>query len=165
MNFVSKIITSTFLALPIIIFGQTTPNTKPAQAPTVSDATSSSASSPVTGASVPAPRVLRIFLQSASKGLNRNAARDQSSEMAKDFERDCPAIKITINQSRADYTVTLNHVEVGLFVRDNQFEVYDADGDRMKGKEGGSIKNGVKGVCALISADWATKTPLPPAGQ
>jgi hypothetical protein len=102
--------------------------------------------------------VPRVFLQSASNGPNRNAWRDQSAEMAKDFEKNCPSVQVTINQARANYTVTLNHIEAGLLIRDNQFEVYDADGDRMKGKEGGSINKGVKGVCALIAADWTTKT-------
>lgn len=85
--------------------------------------------------------------------------------MAKDFDRDCPSVKITINQARADYTVKLNHIEFGLFIRDNQLEVYDADGDRMRGKEGHSISNGLKGICALITADWDMKTADTVGGQ
>ncbi|MDP9169494.1 MAG: hypothetical protein M3N54_02645, partial [Acidobacteriota bacterium] len=50
----------------------------------------------------------RVFLQSASKGTNRNAARDQSMEMSKDIERDCPAVRITLNSQMADYTIVLN---------------------------------------------------------
>jgi hypothetical protein len=45
-----------------------------------------------------------------------------------------------------------------IFGRDNQFEVYSADGDLIQGKEGGSIKNGVKDICALINANWARKS-------
>lgn len=99
----------------------------------------------------------RVFLQSSSKGNQWNAARDQSMEMSKDFERDCPGVKISINQQVADYTVILNHIEVG-FSRDNQFQIADKEGDLIsKTKEGGSIAGGVKKVCAVILSDWAKK--------
>jgi hypothetical protein len=97
----------------------------------------------------------RVFLQSASKGPNRNAARDQSMEMSKDLEKDCPGVRVTINQQMADYTIALNHIEAG-FVRDNQIQVANKDGDLLsKTKEGGSIASGMKKACASILADWA----------
>jgi hypothetical protein len=99
----------------------------------------------------------RVFLQSASKGTNRNAARDQSMEMSKDFEKDCPAVRVTINSQMADYTVLLNHIEVG-FARDNQIQIANRDGDLLsKTKEGGSIAGGMKKACALIITDWTKK--------
>jgi len=99
----------------------------------------------------------RVFLQSASKGTNRNAARDQSMEMSKDVERDCPDVRVTINAQMADYTVALNHIEVGL-ARDNQIQVANKDGDLIsRTKEGGSIAGGMRKACALILADWAKK--------
>jgi hypothetical protein len=110
------------------------------------------AEAPHNTASVP-----RVFLQSASKGTNRNAARDQSMEMSKDMEKDCPGVQVTINQQMADYTVLLNHIEVGL-VRDNQIQVANKDGDLIsKTKEGGSIAAGMKKACALMLADWAKR--------
>jgi hypothetical protein len=79
-------------------------------------------------------------------------------EMSKDFEQDCPAVQITLAQQMADYTVALNHIEVGL-ARDNQIQVADKNGDLLsKTKEGGSIRAGMKKACALILADWAKKT-------
>ncbi len=99
----------------------------------------------------------RVFLQSASHGNVWNARRDQSMEMAKDFEKNCPDVRITLNQQMADYTVALNHIEHG-FARDNQFQVADRNGDLLTAtKEGGSIKNGVKRACSQIVADWAGK--------
>jgi len=99
----------------------------------------------------------RVFLQSASKGNNVGSARDQSMEMSKDFEKDCPGTKITINQTAADYTVVLNHIEQG-FLRDNQFQIANKNGDLIsKTKEGGSIEGGVKKACAFILQDWAPK--------
>jgi hypothetical protein len=99
----------------------------------------------------------RVYFESASKGSQWNAARNQSMEMSKDFERDCPGVKITINQSAADYTILLNHIEHGL-VRDNQIQVANKDGDLIsKTKEGGSIKGDMKKACQLLLADWSKK--------
>ena len=76
-------------------------------------------------------------------------------EMSKDFEEVCPSVRVTISQQMADYTVLLNHIEIGLFVRDNQFQLADKNGDLLsKTKEGGSIRGGVKKVCDLIAASW-----------
>jgi hypothetical protein len=97
----------------------------------------------------------RVFLHSQSSGNNRNAWRDQSMEMASDFGSVCPTVQITINDQKADFTVALNHIEMGLAVRDNQVQVYNKDGDLITGSEGGSIMDGVKGACALIITQWA----------
>jgi hypothetical protein len=75
-------------------------------------------------------------------------------EMGKDFDKNCPEVQITINQQLADYTIVLNHIEVG-FARDNQFQIANKVGDLIsKTKEGGSINGGVKKACELILADW-----------
>ena len=77
-------------------------------------------------------------------------------EMSKDFEKTCPGTRITLNQTAADYTVALNHIEVGLIVRDNQFQIANHDGDLIATtKEGGSIANGVNRACQVIMDDWA----------
>jgi hypothetical protein len=97
----------------------------------------------------------RVLLRSQSYGNQTNAVRDQSMEMARDFKDVCPIVQITINEQKADFTVGLNHIEMGLLYRDNQVEVYNKDGDLISGKEGGSIMGGVKGACALIVSSWA----------
>lgn len=97
----------------------------------------------------------RVFLQAASHGNTWNARRDQSMEMSKDFEKVCPGVRVTVNQQMADYTVLLNHIELGLLARDNQMQIADKNGDLLQTKEGGGIKGGVKKVCDLILADWA----------
>jgi hypothetical protein len=96
----------------------------------------------------------RVFLQSASHGNTWNARRDQSMEMSKDFQKVCPGVRVTLNQQMADYTVLLNHIELGLLARDNQMEIADRNGDLLQTKEGGSIKGSVKKVCDLILANW-----------
>lgn len=107
----------------------------------------------------------RVFLQAKSHGNTWNARRDQSMEMTKDFEKTCPGIKVTVNQQMADYTVLLNHIELGLFARDNQMEVADKNGDLIQTKEGGGIKGGVKKVCDVILADWAKQQGAQPSGK
>ncbi len=126
----------------------------PVDASTAGTSTNAVSSGPAT---LPSPEKPRVFLQSASHGTNQNAARDQSMEMSKDFERNCPGVRISLNQTLADYTVALNHIEVG-FVRDNQFQIADKNGDLIsKTKEGGSISGGVKKVCSILLSDWTSR--------
>jgi hypothetical protein len=101
----------------------------------------------------------RLFLQSSSHGNQWNAARDQSIEMSKDFATTCPVVQITLNQANADYTVVLNHVEVGI-TRDNQMQIAAKNGDQLSIAEGGSIKARVKDACILILTDWKNKNPV-----
>ena len=106
----------------------------------------------------------RVFLQAASHGNVWNAHRDQSMEMARDFQKDCPDVKITILQSAADYTVLLNHIEVGLIGRDNQFQIANREGDTLllrekAGLKSRSIVSGVKAACDLILSDWRSHGP------
>lgn len=140
---------------PDITASQSAPSQE-AQQPIGSPAPNAAAQqpSPADKQSIDKPRV---YLQSESKGTNRNAGRDQSMEMSKDFEQDCPGVRITINQQMADYTVMLNHIEMG-FVRDNQFQIADKSGDLLsRTKEGGSIRGGVKKACQAILSDWGKK--------
>jgi hypothetical protein len=99
----------------------------------------------------------RVYFESASKGNQWNAERNQSMEMSKDVDKDCPGIRITITPAAADYTILLNHIEHG-FVRDNQIQVANKDGDLIsKTKEGGSIRGDMKKACQVILADWAKR--------
>ena len=113
----------------------------------------------------------RVFLQATSHGNVWAARRDQSMEMAKDFQKNCPDVKVTILQTAADYTVILNHIEVGAFARDNQFQVANKEGDMLSGVrekggiKSGSINGGVKAACNVILSDWQARqaTPAPAA--
>lgn len=99
----------------------------------------------------------RVYLSASSKGNQWNAARDQSMEMSKDFEKDCSGVRVTVNQTAADYTVLLNHIEHG-FARDNQIQIANKDGDLIsRTKEGGSIRGNIKKACEDILADWSGK--------
>jgi hypothetical protein len=98
----------------------------------------------------------RVFLESHSHSDLWNGNRNQSMEMSKDFERDCPEIQISANRTLADYTVSLNHIEHGL-MRDNQIQIADKDGDLHGTRQGVSIKGDVKRACDLILIDWAKR--------
>jgi hypothetical protein len=101
-----------------------------------------------------------IYLESRSAGSNFNALRDQTQEMAKDFTKACPGVLVTTNRQDADYAISLNHIEAGLFLRDNQIAVSDTLGNLLSTKEKGSISSGVKGACALILSDWSNPTDV-----
>ena len=105
---------------------------------------------PLTG-----PHKPRVFITSLGTGAGLLSLRNQSMEVSKDMERDCPAITMTLNQPNADYTVQLNHIEAGFF-RDNQFQLADHNGDLVgtKIKGGASVASGVKRVCSAVLADW-----------
>jgi hypothetical protein len=89
-----------------------------APAPTSPPTAPPAAQQPPRAAYAPSANRPRVFLQAQSHGSLWNATRDQSMEMSKDFERNCPGVRISINQQMADYTVALNHIEHGL-ARDN----------------------------------------------
>ena len=99
------------------------------------------------------PEAPKLYLESKSFG----SFRDQSQEMAKDIGRDCPDVKVTTDRQAADYHLVLNHIQAGLLARDNQIAVTDLFGDVLSTEEKGSIKNGIKGACALILADWSDR--------
>jgi hypothetical protein len=102
----------------------------------------------------------RVFLRARSHSRGWNESRDQSMEMSKDFQEVCPEVQISVNQHLVDYSVELNHTEHS-FVRENQMQIANKDGDLLSKTEGsiraGSIKGGVKEACDAILADWAKK--------
>jgi hypothetical protein len=102
----------------------------------------------------------RVFLRARSHTRGWNESRDQSMEMSKDFQQICPEVQISVDPHLVDYSVELNHTEHS-FVRENQMQIADKDGDLLANTEGSikaeSIKGGVKRVCDAIRADWARK--------
>jgi hypothetical protein len=104
----------------------------------------------------------RVFLRAQSHSSGWHESRDQSMEMSKDFQEVCPQVQISVNPHLSDYTVDLNHTEYS-FVRQNQLQVANKNGDLVSGTSGGgsikgpSIKGAVKKACEAILADWAKK--------
>ena len=104
----------------------------------------------------------RVFLRAQNHSSGWHESRDQSMEMSKDFQEVCPEVQISVNPHLLDYTVDLNHTESD-FVRQNQIQVVNKNGDLVSGTrgigsiKGPSIKGGVKKACEVILADWAKK--------
>ena len=104
----------------------------------------------------------RVFLRAQNHSSGWHESRDQSMEMSKDFQEVCPEVQISVNPHLSDYTVDLNHTEYS-FVRQNQIQVANKNGDLVSGTSGGgsikgpSIKGGVKKACEAILADWVKK--------
>jgi tetratricopeptide (TPR) repeat protein len=100
----------------------------------------------------------RVLFLSQGHGDGFNAMRDQSMEMSEDFQESCSMVLVSVNENEADYTVLLNHIEVGV-ARENQIEVANKNGDIIAGpRDGGSIESGTKWLCNFIIADWYTRT-------
>jgi hypothetical protein len=120
---------------------------------------------PTVRAALPVPQSAnkpRVFLRAQSHSSGWHESRDQAMEMSKDFQEDCPEVQISVNPNLLDYAVELNHTESS-FVRQNQIQVANKDGDLVsQTKAGGSIKGpsirgDVKKACEAIVADWAKK--------
>jgi hypothetical protein len=120
---------------------------------------------PTVRAALPVPQSAnkpRVFLRAQSHSSGWHESRDQAMEMGKDFQEDCPEVQISVNPNLLDYAVELNHTESS-FVRQNQIQVANKDGDLVsQTKAGGSIKGpsirgDVKKACEAIVADWAKK--------
>lgn len=128
------------------------PAAAPAQNPVAPAAATAAAPAPV------GPP--RVFLTAQNAATTWGAFQhNQSAEMSKDFSAECPAIRVTVNQQAADYTVTLNHVEAG-FYRDNQLQASNRSGDVIAAPvKYESIAKGVTRTCSAILTDWATKQP------
>ena len=76
-------------------------------------------------------------------------------EMGKDLGRDCPGVRLTINQQNADYTVLLNDIKVGF--GSDYFQIANRSGDIIVSNEKApSIRKGMKKACSLILNDWSS---------
>jgi hypothetical protein len=86
---------------------------------------------------------------------------DESMEVTKDFQRDCPGIIVSINQANADYIVMMNRESKqnrGLIRANNQIQVANKAGDILGTNATRTVGNAAKDACALILADWQTHT-------
>jgi len=84
---------------------------------------------------------------------------DESMEVTKDFQRDCPGIIVSINQANADYIVMMNRESKqnrGLIRTNNQIQVANKAGDILGTNATRTVGNAAKDACALILADWQT---------
>src|SRR5690242_4712240 len=84
---------------------------------------------------------------------------DESIEITKDLQKDCPGVVVTLNQSNADYTVLLNRESKknrGLLRSNSQVEVANRAGDILGTSATHTVANATKDACQLITTDWQT---------
>ncbi|HEX8816789.1 MAG TPA: hypothetical protein VF753_14925 [Terriglobales bacterium] len=151
-----------FAALSAVLgAAQSKPAVQPTNAPTSAAAQQEQSTNYQPAVATPAvsDNVPRVFMQSSSHGSNWNSRRDQSMELTKDFQKQCPEARVTTVPEKADYIITLNHIEHG-WARDNQIEISNKSGDVLETREKGSIANNVKNACAMITEDWRKTSSL-----
>jgi len=87
---------------------------------------------------------------------------DESMEVTKDLQRDCPGVMVTLNQSNADYTVMLNRESKhnrGLLRTNSQIQVANRLGDILGTNATRTVGRASKDACQLILADWSQHGP------
>jgi hypothetical protein len=102
-------------------------------------------------------------------------AHDESMEVTKDFQKDCPAVIVSINQANADYIVMMNRESKqnrGLLRSNSQIQVANKAGDVIGTNATRTVGNAAKDACNLIVSDWQTHgrlnaqgTPSAPIAQ
>jgi hypothetical protein len=83
---------------------------------------------------------------------------DESMEVAKDLQRGCSGVTITVNQPSADYTVMLTRESKqnrGLLRTNSQVQVVNRIGDVLDTHATRTVNNAAKDACGLILADWS----------
>ena len=84
-------------------------------------------------------------------GVTRGGARPQTAEIIKTFKERCPEMTITIDRSKADFVVLLDHEGgKGLARKDNKIAVFDSEGDLLHSGSARSLGNAVKDGCESI---------------
>lgn len=93
-------------------------------------------------------------------------AHDESMEVTKDLQKNCPGMIITINQTAADYTIMLDRESKqnrGLLRSNSQMQVSNRIGDVLGANATHTVSNAAKDACELILADWKQNGRIAPA--
>jgi hypothetical protein len=93
-------------------------------------------------------------------------AHDESMEVTKDLQKNCPGVILTINQTAADYTVMLDRESKqnrGLLRSNSQIQVANRLGDVLGSNATHTVSNASKDACELIVADWKQNGKITPA--
>ncbi|MGC2477286.1 MAG: hypothetical protein WA485_23310 [Candidatus Sulfotelmatobacter sp.] len=82
---------------------------------------------------------------------------DESMEITKDLQKECPGVTVTINDSNADYIVMMNRESKqnrGLLRSNSQIQVANKAGDVLGTNATHTVGHASKDACNLIMADW-----------
>jgi hypothetical protein len=84
-------------------------------------------------------------------------AHDESMEVTKDLQKECPGVTVTVNDSNADYVIMMNRESKqnrGLLRSNSQVEVANKAGDILGSNATHTVGHAAKDACNLIMADW-----------
>jgi hypothetical protein len=91
-------------------------------------------------------------------------AHDESMEVMKDLQKECPGVMMTLDQSKADYVVMLNREskrkELGALKHNSQMLVANSAGDVLGANNTRTVNNASKNACSLILSDWEEHAPV-----
>jgi hypothetical protein len=88
---------------------------------------------------------------------------DESMEVTKDLQKECPGVTVTINESNADYIVMMNRESKqnrGLLRSNSQIQVANKAGDILGSNATHTVGRASKDACNLIVADWQAHGPI-----
>ena len=88
---------------------------------------------------------------------------DESMEVTKDLQKNCPGVIVTINQTNADYIVLMNRESKqnrGLLRSNSQIQVANKAGDILGSDATRTVGSAAKNACTLILADWQAHGPM-----
>ena len=88
---------------------------------------------------------------------------DESMEVTKDLQKECPGVTVTINESNADYIVMMNRESKqnrGLLRSNSQIQVANKAGDIIGSNATHTVGRASKDACNLIEADWQAHGPI-----
>lgn len=96
---------------------------------------------------------------------------DESMEITKDLQKNCSSVIVTLDESKADYTLLMNRESKknrGLLRTNSQVEVANRAGDILGTNATHTVGNAAKDACQLITDDWQAHgriavTPSAPA--
>lgn len=92
---------------------------------------------------------------------------DEGMEVTKDLQKNCSGVVVTLNQSNADYSITLNRESKknrGLLRSNSQVQVANRAGDVLGTNATHTVGNAAKDACQLILSDWQMHGGGPASG-
>jgi len=95
----------------------------------------------------------------AAAGSVRGGARPQTAEIVKTFGEKCPDVIVTMKPEAADYVVMIEREGAkALYLKDNKFAVFKADGDSIKAGSTRTMGGAVKDACGALVKDWQDRS-------
>jgi len=105
--------------------------------------------------SIPASGKFRVFIEESNdswsgNGKGQASTHPQTVEVMKTFFQSCPALIVTKDRDKADYTVSFERESHKTIRRHNKFAAFNRSGDMVYSSSTRELGNAVRGFCAAI---------------